>query len=101
MSLIWLPMWKCSSRSSASSPASLRASTVSSTSVRLRPNLARSPTELPQRPVLRLERRALMPRNGEAPRALLAAMIRGTSSACSITTTGWWPSLRARIAVSM
>ncbi|MEY3958469.1 MAG: hypothetical protein RJA37_1072 [Verrucomicrobiota bacterium] len=77
------------------------ASTVASTSGIARPNLAFSPTELPQRPVLRLESLARMPMNGAAPSSRLAWMIRSTSSACSITTTGWRPRRRARIAVSM
>ena len=65
------------------------------------PNLARSPTELLQRPVLRVESRARIPIIGAAPSSWLAAMILSTSSGCSITTTGCRPSLRARMAVSM
>ena len=38
---------------------------------------------------------------GAAPSSRLAVMIRSTSSGCSITTTGWRPRRRARIAVSM
>ena len=66
-----------------------------------KPNLALSPTELPQRPVLRAESLARMPIRGAAPSSRLALMIRSTSSACSITTTGWRPRRLARIAVSM
>ena len=72
MSLIWLPMWKCSIRKSSSSSASLSLSVVSRSSGIDSPNLARSPTELPQRPVLLVDSRARMPIIGAAPRSWLA-----------------------------